>query len=123
VATGKTVHPFGEGPIGYFVYTRGGHAMFNYTAANRKAPAGPNLTDAERIELFKTLSFGSGTYRQEGNKVTTRFDTSWHQAWTGTQRVSTVEITGKTLTSNGAPFKSALTGLDVVPVTTFERVE
>jgi Lipocalin-like domain len=123
VATGKTVHPIGEGPIGYFIYTRGGHVMFIYTAANRKAPAGPNLTDAERIELFKTASFASGTYRQEGNKVTTRYDTSWHQAWTGTERVGTVEITGKTLTLTSSPFKSALTGLDVVPISTLERVE
>ena len=123
VATGKTEHGLGEGPIGYYIYTRGGHAMFIYTAANRKAPAGPSPTDAERIELFNTLAFGSGTYRQEGNKVTTRFDTSWHQAWTGTERVGTAEITGKTLTWTSSPFKSPVTGLDVVPISTLERVE
>jgi hypothetical protein len=69
VATGKTVHPLGEGPIGYTIYTRGGHFKSVTTAANRKAPAGASPTDAERIELHKTAVFTSGTYRQEGNKV------------------------------------------------------
>ena len=74
--------------------------------ANRRAPAGPSPTDAERIELFKTAVFGSGTYRLEGNKLITRYDTSWHQAWTGAERVNTVEITGKTLTSTCSPSKA-----------------
>jgi hypothetical protein len=123
VATGKTVHPIGEGPIGYQIYTRGGHFMSVYTAANRKAAAGPSPTDAERIELFKTMTFSSGTYGREGNKVIIHHDQSWHQAWTGTERVGTFEITGKTLTSAGTPFKSSLTGLDVVAISTLERVE
>ena len=123
VTTGKTVHPFGEGPIGYAIFTRGGHTMFVATGAIRKAPAGPSPTDAERIELFKTMSFASGTYRLEGNKLVTRYDTSWHQGWTGTERTGTVEISGKTLTLTGAPFKSSLTGLDIVAISTFERVE
>jgi lipocalin-like protein len=123
VATGKTVHPLGESPIGYTIYTRGGHFISATTAANRKAPAGASPTDAERIELHKTAVFTSGTYRQEGNKVIIRYDQSWHQAWTGTERVGTFEIAGKTLTSAGTPFKSSLTGLDVVAISTLERVE
>jgi hypothetical protein len=75
------------------------------------------------MELFKTAVFGSGPYRLEGNQVITRYDTSWHQAWTGTERIATFEITGKTLTLTGGPFKGALTGLDVVFVSTHERVE
>ena len=123
VATGKTVHPLGEGLIGYITYTRGGHMTFVAAAADRKPPAGPNPTDAERVDLFRTGIFGSGTYRVDGNKVITRYTTSWHQAWTGTERIGTVELSGKTMTNTGAPFKSALTGLDVVAVSTYERVE
>jgi hypothetical protein len=123
VATGKTVHPLGEGLMGYAIYTRGGHTMFVSAAANRKPPASPNITDAERVELFKTGIFGSGQYRLDGNKVITRYDTSWHQAWTGTERTGTIEISGKTMTLTGSPFKSALTGLEVVPISTYERVE
>jgi hypothetical protein len=124
VATGKTVHPFGEGPIGYAIYTRGGHFVTVLTAASRKAPASANPTDAERVELHKTAVFTSGTYRLDGNKITSRYDTSWHQAWTGTERTGgTVEITRKTLTITGTPFKSSLTGLDVVAISTHERIE
>jgi hypothetical protein len=123
VATGKTAHPLGEGPIGYTIYTRGGHFMFVTTAANRNAPAGATPTDAERIELFKTAIFGSGTYRMEGNKVITSYDTSWDHSRTGKERVGTVEITGKTLTVTSSPFKSTLTGLDIVGIAIYERAE
>jgi hypothetical protein len=133
VASGKTSHSLGEGPIGYSIYTRGGHIVFVATAANRKAPAPggtgyipgttPIPTDAERIELFKTAVFGSGTYRLEGNKLIQRYDTSWNQTWTGTERVWTVEITDKTLTMTSIPFKSSASGLDIVINLTYERVE
>ena len=123
VASGKTVHPFGERPSGLVIYSNGGHFMGIFVATDRKAPATANLTDAERIELQKTATYSSGTYKVEGDKLTTRYDTSWHQAWTGTERSGTVEISGKKLTITGAPFKSSLTGLDVVAITTAEKVE
>jgi len=123
VASGKTVHPFGERVSGYITYSKGGHFMWVYVGADRKAPATANPTDAERLELQKTASFGSGTYKVEGNKFTGRYDTSWHQAWTGTERSVTVAISGKTLTTTTAPFKSSLTGLDVVAIATLEKVE
>ena len=59
----------------------------------------------------------------EGSKLVYRYDTSWHQVWAGTERATQAEITGKTLTLTTAPFKSSLTGLDVVVITTWERVE
>jgi hypothetical protein len=124
VASGKTVHPLGERLSGYLIYSKGGHFMAIYVAADRKAPATANPTDAERIELQKTATYGSGTYKVEGDKITSRYDTSWHQAWTGTERSGgTVEISGKKLTLTGAPFKSSFTGLDVVAITTLEKVE
>jgi hypothetical protein len=123
VATGATSNSFGEKPIGRFIYTRGGHSTFTIVGTDRKAPASPNLTDAERIELFKTMSFGSGTYKVEGNKITTRYDTSWHQLWTGKDISAQPEINGKTLTLTTEPFKAAADGKEVVVVTTWERVE
>jgi Lipocalin-like domain len=123
VASGKTVHPLGERLNGYYMYSKGGHFMFIFVGADRKAPATANPTDAERIELQKTGAYGSGTYKVEGNKITSRFDTSWHQVWTGTERSATLEISGQKLTITTAPFKSSFTGLDVVSTTTVERVE
>ena len=121
VATDKTEKPYGEMPTGYYIYTRGGHFLWNIVADNRKAP-GSAPTDAERIELFKSLSFGSGTYKVEGNKVLYRYDSSWHQVWTGTERAGAPEITGTKMTLKSAPFKNP-TGVDVFVVNTYQRVE
>jgi len=124
VATGATQNSsFGEKPTGHIIFTRGGLITFIIVGTDRKAPASPNLTDAERIELFKTMSFGSGPYKVEGNKVVTRYDTSWHQLWTGRDISAQAEIKGKTLTVTTEPFKAAADGKEVVVVTTWERVE
>ena len=123
VATGVTQNSFGEKPIGRAIFTRGGYSAFTIVGTDRKAPASPNLTDAERIELFKTMSFGSGSYKVEGNKSVTRYDTSWHQLWTGRDLSTELEIKGKTLTVTTEPFKSAVDGKEVVVVTTWERLE
>jgi len=125
VATGATSNSYGERPIGRAIFTRGGHSVFTIVGTDRKAPASPTLTDAERIdnELFKTMSFGSGTNKVEGNKVVTRYDTSWHQLWTGRDISVQAEINGKTLTLTTEPFKAAADGKEVVVVTTWERLE
>ena len=68
-------------------------------------------------------AFGSGTYKVEGNKIVTHYDTSWHQIWTGRDISSQTEIKGKTLTLTTDPFKSPFDGKEVVSVTTWERVE
>jgi hypothetical protein len=123
VATGATLATFGERPTGHIIYTRGGLLTFVIVGTDRKAPASPNLTDAERIELFKTMAFGSGTYKVEGNKVVTRYDTSWHQLWTGRDLSAQIEIQGKTLTITTEPFKAAVDGKEVVVTTIWERAE
>ena len=123
VATGATLATFGEKPTGHIIFTRGGLLTFVIVGTDRKAPASPNLTDAERIELFKTLAFGSGTYKVEGNKVVTHYDTSWHQLWTGRDISVQAEIEGKTLTFTSDPFKASIDGKEIVVVTTWERVE
>jgi hypothetical protein len=123
VATGATLASYGEKPIGHLIVSRGGHSTFVIVGTDRKAPASPNLTDAERIELFKTLAFGSGTYKVGGNKVVTHYDTSWHQLWTGRDISVQAEIEGKTLTFTSDPFKASIDGKEIVVVTTWERVE
>ena len=85
-----------------------------------------NPTEGETCDSdfwFWTMSFGSGTYKVEGNKVVTRYDTSWHQLWTGRDLSSQVEIQGKTLTITTEPFKAAVDGKEVVVTTIWERVE
>jgi hypothetical protein len=83
VETGKIDHPYGQNPTGHIVYTKGGHVVFALAGDNRKVPASPALTDAERIALFTTMAGASGTYKVEGNTLTVTYTTSWNQTWTG----------------------------------------
>jgi Lipocalin-like domain len=122
VATGKINHPFGEKPTGHIIYTKGGHVAFVLAADNRKAPAGPNFTDAERINLFNTIAAASGTYKVEGNSIIVTYEASWNQTWTGITQKRQFEIEGNKVTVTSAPFKN-LAGQDIVFVVTYERIE
>jgi hypothetical protein len=123
VASGKSTHPYGEKPSGYYVYTKGGHFFAIQVAQERKAPAAATPTDAERAELHKTMAANAGTYKIEGTTLVTTFEVTWLQSWTGTTQKREIGIAGNMLTSTSAPFKSQLTGNDVVFVATLERVE
>jgi hypothetical protein len=124
VGTNKTSKPFGERPGGYNVYTRNGHVLVFGLAEGRRAPAKPDLSDAERIDLFKSMYAFSGTYKVEGNnKLVYHVDGSWNQSWTGTDLTRQVEIAGNKLTIVTPPFKSVADGLDIVVTTTYERAE
>jgi hypothetical protein len=121
LATGDTTKPRGESPTGTATFSRGGHFTWIFIDDGRKAPPGP-VTDADRAALFNTLAFGTGTYKVEGDKVALRYDGSWNQAWIGTERVQTLQISGKVLTWTSAPFKMA-DGREAVAIFTYERVE
>ena len=123
VETGKVDHPFGKNPTGHIVYTKGGHVVFARAGDNRKAPANPQFTDAERAELFKTMAGASGTYKVEGNTLTVTYGASWNQTWTGVTQKRQIEIVGNKLTVTSAPVKSGATGKDIIFEVTYERVE
>lgn len=121
VATAEASKPDGENPGGMVVFTRGGHFMWLYIADGRKAPSQPP-TDEERIYLQKTGYAGGGTYKVQGNKLTTLYTASTIQVFTGTERTSTVQVSGKVLTWTSAPFKAA-DGKDAFATITLERLE
>jgi Lipocalin-like domain len=121
LATGETTKPRGESPTGTATFSRGGHFTWIIINDGRKVPASP-ATDADRVALFNSLAFGTGTYKVEGDKVALRYDGSWNQAWTGTERIQTLQISGEVLTWTSAPFKMA-DGKEAVAIFTYERVE
>jgi hypothetical protein len=69
--------PFGEDPSAYYVFTKGGRFINVSFSSDRKPPAGAGPTDAERIELFKTMSATSGTYKLQDGKVAITYATAW----------------------------------------------
>jgi Lipocalin-like domain len=124
IGTGKTIKEYGEQPVGYIMYTKGGRLIVFTAAEGRKTPAKPVPTDAERIELFNTMYGYSGTYKVEGNnKLVYRLDGSWNQAWTGRDIVRQAEIAGNKLTLVTPTFKGIIDGQDIVVTTIFERLE
>ena len=88
------------------------------TAGDRKAPAGPNPTDAERAELIAHSQpirvhpelMGQTLVSIKNSKYSV---VEWHGA--GPQ----LEFKGKTVTGTSEPFKSLVFGEDVVAVTTW----
>ena len=122
LATGETSKPEGDNPSGMLTFSRGGHFMWIFIADGRKSPASVPPTDADRMYLHKTSGFGGGTYKFNGDKVTVVYTASANQAWTGTERAWTVQVSDKVLTITSAPFKAA-EGKDVIQTATYERLE
>jgi hypothetical protein len=106
VATGKVTHPFGEKPIGYIVYTKGGRLIFTLVGDNRAKPASAVATDAERLSLFNTSSSASGTYKLDGNTLISTYDSSSFETWTGTAQKRKIAITGNKMTVTSDPYKN-----------------
>jgi hypothetical protein len=122
VATGETSKPMGENPTGTAIFTRGGYFTWIFIAEGRKPPASLPPTDAERIALYNTGGFASGSYKVDGDKVTFVYHTSSNQVWTGQERVQTMQVSSKLLNWTSAPFKTA-DGKDAIAMLTFERLE
>ena len=85
---------------------------------------GSELTDAERIALFKTMYAYNGTYKVEGGKIVDSVDGAWNEGWVGTKFIiDKYEVSDKMLTTVSSPFKSPLDGSEIVVVITYDRVE
>jgi hypothetical protein len=69
------------------------------------------------------MSAYSGRYRVEGKKLLISIEESSIQSWNGTTRVINVEFDGKKLTGTSEPFKSLISGADVVAVIAWDRLE
>ena len=110
LASGKIARPFGDRPTGTFVFSPGGRMLGMQYATDRKAPA-------------TSMSAYSGTYRVEGAKLIITIEDSSIQSWNGTKRVINFETDGKRLIGTSEPFRSLITGQDVVAVITWERLE
>jgi hypothetical protein len=104
------------------MFSRGGYFTWIFIDDGRKSPEKLPPTDAERLYLYNTGGAASGTYKVNGDKVTFLYNASLNQAWTGTERVQTMQVSGKVLTWTSAPFKTS-DGKEAIATITFERLE
>jgi len=123
VESKKVLKPFGENPAAYYVFTKGGRFISVTFGSDRKPPAGGGPTDAERIDLFKTMSATSGAYKVQDGKVAITYDGSWIQGWTGKTQVREVTISGTTMTYRSPPQPAGSTGIMIIFTAVLEKVE
>jgi hypothetical protein len=121
-AAGERFSPFGEHPQGFLSYSADGRMYAIGTMDGRIAPPEVVPTDAERLELYKTMFAYGGTYSVVGDKVTHYVDISWNEAWTGTDQVRFYALTGNTLTITTARARNVADGQEAVTVMVWEKV-
>src|SRR6201997_5332723 len=82
--------PTGVGTIsleGYIGYSPDGRMYAIFTRNDRVTPRDVVPTDEEGVELIGTMVAYAGTFSLGDNVVVHHIDTSWNQAWTGTDQV------------------------------------
>jgi hypothetical protein len=83
----------GEHPRGYQIATPEGRWIALVTADGRPVPK----TDEERAKALRSMIGYSGRYRVEGNKVITKVEVAWNEAWVGGEQVRFLRFEGDDL--------------------------
>jgi hypothetical protein len=84
---------YGPRPKGYLVATPEGRFISMLTASTRKSDS----TEDERVVLFRSMYAYAGSYHVDGSKLVVDIDTSWNEAWNGTEQVRAFRIEGDQL--------------------------
>ena len=80
----------GEHPRGYQIATPEGRWLALVTADGRPVPK----TDEDRAKALRTMISYSGRYRVEGDKVITKVEVAWNEAWVGGEQVRFIRFEG-----------------------------
>ncbi|TYO61070.1 lipocalin-like domain-containing protein [Bradyrhizobium hipponense] len=110
ISDGRRHNQFGEAPIGYIGYAADGRMYAIFTRNDRIVPRDVVPTDQEGAELLSTMVAYAGTFSLGRNIIVHHIDTSWNQAWTGTDQVRYFVLDGDKLTVTTAPYRSYLDG-------------
>lgn len=101
---------FGDAPDGFIGYAPDGRMYAIFTRHDRVTPRDAVPTDEEGVQLLGTMVAYAGTFSLGENVVVHHIDTSWNQAWTGTDQIRHFVLEGDRLTITTAPYKSYLDG-------------
>jgi|SRR5579863_1507731 len=101
VETKERRNVYGEKPAGYLVITPERFTAI-ITGEGRKPPQ----TDEDRILNFRNMYAYTGLYRIDGNRLTTKVDVAWNEAWKGTEQVRFFRLQGDKLFIEAAPTTS-----------------
>jgi Lipocalin-like domain len=81
-----------------------------FAAGGRVVPAGDQPTDAERVQLHKSMLAYAGTYTIAGDKVVHHIDIAWNNARLGSDQVRFFTLDGDRLILTTERNKSPIDG-------------
>jgi hypothetical protein len=117
IATGERRAAPGEHPEGYLGYSPDGRMYAQFVAGGRIVPAGDQPTDAERVQLHRSM------VAYAGYKVVHHIDIAWNNARLGSNQVRFFKIDGDRLTLTTEHNKSPIDGSEGFGVLEFERIK
>jgi hypothetical protein len=94
-----------------------------FVAGGRVIPVGDQPTDAERVQLHKSMIAYAGTYTIAGYKVVHHIDIAWNNARLGSDQVRFFKLDGDWLTLTTERNKSSIDGSEGFGVLEFERIK
>ncbi|WP_412025753.1 lipocalin-like domain-containing protein [Burkholderia cepacia] len=89
----ERTQPWGAGPNGYLIFSSDGRMMVLVTAKTRE----PGNTDEKMVALFRTVMAYTGRYRIDDDRFITKIDSSWNEAWNGSEQERFYKLDGETL--------------------------
>ncbi|WP_211440813.1 lipocalin-like domain-containing protein [Collimonas humicola] len=89
----ERTQPWGADPNGYLIFGSDGRMMVLVTAQARE----PGNTDEKLVALFRTVMAYTGRYRIDGDRFITKVDSSWNEAWNGSEQERFYKLDGDTL--------------------------
>ena len=90
---------------GYITYGADGRVIVLIVRQPRPRPEGAEkITDAQRIDLFRTMTAYAGTYTFDGTTVEHNIEISMNEVWSGTKQIRTVKRDGDRLVYATPPF-------------------
>lgn len=125
LSTGETVDTYGKHPTGYISYGHDGRmsALIVWDKDDRPSPkAVEDITDEQRVGLFRTMLAYGGTYTLDGHTVSHHIDISSNQAWTGTTQIRDIRQDGDKLVYITRPAPFSADGKVSVVTLLWERV-
>lgn len=95
---GDITATFGRSPHGTFIFGNDGRTLVLMTAEKRPHISDlAEMTDKERVDLFKTMLAYGGTYSFNGKELKINVDISWNENWSGTEQIRFAKLKGNRL--------------------------
>jgi Lipocalin-like domain len=109
---------------GYITYGADGRMIVLIVRNPRPKPeSAETITDAQRIDLFRTITAYAGTYKFDGSTVEHSIDISMNEVWSGTKQIRTVKQDGERLVYATPPFPFHLDGKMSINTLVWEKVK